>query len=294
MSDVDLDGFSDPWEHIRLLADPTRNAALVDMIVSLAPQRVVVEVGCGSGLLACVAAKAGAKKVYAVEPTPLWADARDLIAANGLESVVEVLPGRIQDVARREADLVFSELLNADPFLEEVLDAMEAAAAWLRPGGLVAPRRLRVWGALVRDGGSAKEARVARQQVAALGERFGLNVQPVHDLIADPGEYAYVTSSVSLASEPVLLWDIAVGTDQRPDDLETVMTATEAGPVGGAVVWFEADYADGVVLHNAPSGGGGHWGHLVSAWPDEIGVRGGESVDVSVEVDGGSVRVSRA
>jgi hypothetical protein len=291
MSEVNLDGFQDPWEHIRLLSDPTRNAALVDMLVSLAPQRVVVEVGCGTGLLSCVAARAGASRVIAVEPTLLWTHARDLVAANHLGDQVEVLPGRIQDLEPRPAGLVFSELLNADPFLEGVLDAMECAASWLGPDGIIAPNTLKVWAALIRDNSSAVEARVARDQVRQISARFNLTDAPLQDLLSNPGTYAYVTTAVELASTPVLLWSLALGTSQRPASRSAELTTTDPGPIGGVVVWFEAHYADGIVLHNAPQTGGSHWGHLVSTWPEEQGTRAGEVVKVQVHVDGGSVRV---
>src|SRR5690606_20161346 len=144
------------WEHVRLLSDRPRNDALITLLRRHAPGARVLEVGCGTGLLSCVAAKLGAARVYAVEPTPLAEEARRLVAHNGLEGVVEVLEAPIEELTPRPVDLAFSELLNADPFYEGLVPAMEAAAAW---GGRLAPRRLRVWTALVRDDSSAREHR---------------------------------------------------------------------------------------------------------------------------------------
>lgn len=44
--------------------------------------KVVLDVGTGSGILAIFAAKAGAKKVYAVEATSMAVNARKLVKAN--------------------------------------------------------------------------------------------------------------------------------------------------------------------------------------------------------------------
>ena len=62
-------GFANPWEHLRLLSDPDRNQALVTLLERRAPGATVAEIGCGTGLLSLVAARLGAKKVFAIEPT---------------------------------------------------------------------------------------------------------------------------------------------------------------------------------------------------------------------------------
>ena len=46
--------------------------------------KVVLDVGTGSGILAVFAAKAGARKVYAVEATPMAKFAQSLVEHNGV------------------------------------------------------------------------------------------------------------------------------------------------------------------------------------------------------------------
>lgn len=53
--------------------------------------KVVMDVGCGSGILSIFAAQAGAKKVYACEASGAANIARTLIKANGFENVIEVI-----------------------------------------------------------------------------------------------------------------------------------------------------------------------------------------------------------
>ena len=52
----------------------------------------MLDVGTGSGILAIWAAKAGARKVYAVEATYMADHARTLCAANGVGDIVEARP----------------------------------------------------------------------------------------------------------------------------------------------------------------------------------------------------------
>ena len=56
------------------------------------PAQTVLDVGTGSGILAIWAAKAGARKVYAVEATYMADHARTLCAANGVGDIVEARP----------------------------------------------------------------------------------------------------------------------------------------------------------------------------------------------------------
>ncbi|MCK6524432.1 50S ribosomal protein L11 methyltransferase [Myxococcota bacterium] len=291
---MDLSQFADPWEQLRLLSDAPRNALLVELLRRRAPGARVLEVGCGTGLLSCAAAALGAKKVYAVEPTPLVEVARALVEANGLSGRVTVLQGTVQSLKPRKVDLIFSELLNADPFLEEVTEAMGAASAWLVPGGHMAPSRLRVYGALVRDQGSAQEVRRATREITSLGSRLGLNVDPVLQALSKPAPYRYVASSLQLCSAPTLLFDLPLGGGAAPPErVEAALMASQADIVGGVAVWFEADYDEGLVLRNSP-GHGGHWGQLVCAWPEERGVAEGQLVRVCVEVTEDGVEVSPA
>ena len=50
-----------------------------------------MDVGCGSGILSMFAARAGAKKVYAIEASNMAQHAKKLTAHNGFSSVIEVI-----------------------------------------------------------------------------------------------------------------------------------------------------------------------------------------------------------
>ena len=51
------------------------------------PNSVVVDIGTGLGILAFLASKAGARKVYAIEPDEVIAVARELAQINSLERI---------------------------------------------------------------------------------------------------------------------------------------------------------------------------------------------------------------
>jgi protein arginine N-methyltransferase 1 len=63
---------------------------------------VVLDVGTGSGILAIWSAQAGARKVYAVEATNVAEHARELVRANGVADIVEVIQGTMEDIVLPE------------------------------------------------------------------------------------------------------------------------------------------------------------------------------------------------
>lgn len=67
----------------------------------------MLDVGTGSDILAIWSAQAGARKVYAVEATKMTEHARQLVKANGLEGVVEVIEGSMEDISLPEKGFCF-------------------------------------------------------------------------------------------------------------------------------------------------------------------------------------------
>lgn len=80
------------------------------------PGDVVLDSGTGSGILALMAAKAGAKKVFAIEYDPYIAKlAMQNVANNGLSDVVEIIVGDVRNVNFPEGtvfDVVIMEMLT--------------------------------------------------------------------------------------------------------------------------------------------------------------------------------------
>lgn len=116
--------------------------------------KVVLDVGTGSGILAVWAAQAGASKVYAVEATDMAEHAKVLVRANGVDSVVEVIQGSMEDITLPEkVDVIISEWMGYFLVRESMFDSVIVARdRFLKPDGKMYPSHARMWFAPIKSG----------------------------------------------------------------------------------------------------------------------------------------------
>jgi protein arginine N-methyltransferase 3 len=74
-----------------MIQDKVRTSTYASFILTnpiLFRDAVVLDVGCGTGILSLLAAKSGAKHVYAVDASDIAERAEQIVKANGLENVI--------------------------------------------------------------------------------------------------------------------------------------------------------------------------------------------------------------
>jgi SAM-dependent methyltransferase len=134
--------------HHRYLHDEPRNRAFQAAIEKLVkPGMRVLDLGSGTGIWACVAARAGASKVVAIEFSDMAAHARETVLRNKLENVVEVIHADIRDVdLPRDFDVVIHELVGGLVWEEDMVELCAIAYdKFLKPGGILIPDIVRVY-----------------------------------------------------------------------------------------------------------------------------------------------------
>jgi type I protein arginine methyltransferase len=60
--------------------------------------KIVLDIGCGTGILSIFAARAGAKHVYAVDNAEIALYAREIVKRNGLTDKITVIKGKMEEI----------------------------------------------------------------------------------------------------------------------------------------------------------------------------------------------------
>jgi predicted RNA methylase len=125
--------------HETMLRDTVRTAAYEEAILSnansLFRDKVVLDIGCGTGVLSLFCAKAGAKQVIAVDNSDIIKQARDIVELNGYSHVVTCVRGKCEDLIANNAlpldgktvDIIVSEWMGYALFFETMLPSVMVA-----------------------------------------------------------------------------------------------------------------------------------------------------------------------
>ena len=122
-----------PAWHFQMMDDSKRNETYEAAIRRAAPGKSVLDIGTGAGLLALMAARAGAAKVTTCESVGLMAArAREIIAQNGLSDRITVIPKPSTDMAvprdmPERAEVLVTEIFASGLITEGVLPTVEHA-----------------------------------------------------------------------------------------------------------------------------------------------------------------------
>ncbi len=246
--------------HRVLLDDATRMDAFERAIrAAVRPGDVVLDLGAGTGILAMLAARAGAARVHAVESTAMARVARQLVAWNGLADRVTVHAADARALAPVEpVDLVVSDFLGRFVVDDGMLEAVAAAARWMKPGARFLPARVRLVVAPVGD--------CFVDAIDSLRPGFyGIDLAPSLVYAENQGYHAALDPAFLLAA-PATFATLDPPRTGGAFDAALTFPLARGGELRGFAGWFEATLAPGIVLSTAP-GIDSHWGQYLMPVP---------------------------
>ncbi|CAH1393308.1 unnamed protein product [Nezara viridula] len=134
--------------HREMLGDIARMEAYQRAINSnFFKEKVVLDVGCGTGILSMMAAKAGASKVVGVDNSDIFNTAVEIVRDNGFESKITLIKGAIENIILEDKfDIIISEWMGYFLLFERMLESIIIARdRFLKKDGLLLPSSCSLW-----------------------------------------------------------------------------------------------------------------------------------------------------
>ncbi|KAL5006044.1 hypothetical protein ScPMuIL_017202 [Solemya velum] len=245
-----FDSYSHLKIHHEMLDDKARTLAYQTAIrqnAHLLTDKVILDVGCGTGILSMMCARYGRpKQVYAVEASDIAEYTKDVIHSNKMSDTVTVLHSKVEEVQLEESvDVIISEWMGTILLFEMMVESVLLARdRLLKDGGTLWPSTASLF--LVPC--SAQKQYGSKMEFWK--DQYGFDLsdlieiakeeflqKPVHNHILDPAD---------CLSEASRILNIDMRSVRREDleqiDLDFEFTVQKSGTLHGFCTWFQVDF----------------------------------------------------
>ncbi|KAG8994028.1 hypothetical protein FRB93_001698 [Tulasnella sp. JGI-2019a] len=132
--------------HALMIQDTVRTSSYARFVLSnpaIFRDAVVMDVGCGTGILSLFAARAGARRVFAIDASNVVEKARQNVKENNFENIITVVRAKVEDLESlpdgiQFVDVIISEWMGYCCIYESMLDSVLIARdKFLRKDGTV-------------------------------------------------------------------------------------------------------------------------------------------------------------
>jgi type I protein arginine methyltransferase len=269
--------------YAKMLADTVRMRAYADALRETVHEgSVVLDIGTGPGVFALLACRAGAARVYAVEPAPIVGVARTLAQANGCSDRITFIEASSCDIDLPErVDVIVADIRGQLPLRGEAVAVLiDARQRHLAPDGTMIPLSDTICAAVV-EAPRSYDGAVGGWDVSGYGLDFAAArdtaTHALWRMAADDGRLLsaarqwvtldYLTIETASARAP-LAWEIS-----------------DAGTAHGIMLWFEACLSAGVSLSTGPTGPQLVYGRVLLPWPAPVRCQPGTRIEVALRAD---------
>lgn len=243
------------------------------------PNDAVLDLGCGPGIFALLACKAGARRVYAIDMNAVVDFGRHLATANGCADRVHFLRGDSRQIHLPErVNVIVADVRGVVPLYSHAINTLgDARTRFLAEGGKMLPSRDTLMAAIVSIPEHYDQLSRAWQSIPGLDLTSGLPIvlntiyrhqlKP-HNVISDARPW-HVLDYLSGAKAPAQA------------RLELPITSDAAGHA--IAVWFETSLLDEIGYSTVPRSEETVYGHLVLPWLEPVALREGDICTVNLQ-----------
>ncbi|ELR21103.1 arginine nmethyltransferase, putative [Acanthamoeba castellanii str. Neff] len=282
--------------HEEMLKDEVRTGKYQAAILhnaALFKDKVVLDVGCGTGILSMFCAQAGAKKVIGVDCSGIIKQAREIVEANGFSDVITLIQGKVEEINLPEGidgvDIIISEWMGYFLIYENMLTTVLVARdRWLKPGGLIFPNRATLYLCGIED------AEYKESKINWWDNVYGFDMSCIKKIaMQEPLVDIVDGGCVITDSYPVLTLDVM---KMQPTDTTFTsnfrLNARRSDAIHAFVAYFDIHFTLGdapVSFSTGPGNPYTHWKQTVFYTDHVIAINRGEVLEGSISCSNGKV-----
>ncbi len=243
---------------------------------------VVADIGTGTGIMALLACRYGARRVFAIEPDSAIEVARAAAQDNGCADRIvffQELSTRVE--LPEPADVIVSDLRGILPLFEQHLPAIaDARRRLLKPGGSLIPLRDTLWAAVI-----AAPRLYKRLNAPWIAQPWDLNLHAGQRVVCNTMCKAQARAADLLTlPRQVATLDYSTLEDSRLR-AELKAEARRRGTAHGVAVWFDSVLTAGVEFSNAPGAPKMVYGQMFFPFPEPVQTGRGDRWAISLQAD---------
>ncbi|KAF8657322.1 hypothetical protein AX16_002244 [Volvariella volvacea WC 439] len=240
-----FESYSENDIHAVMIQDKVRTSTYAHFILSnplLFSDAVVLDVGCGTGILSLFAARGGAKRVIAVDASDIAQKAKKNVTANGMDDVITVIQGKVENIQLpddiKQVDIIVSEWMGYALLYESMLDSVLVARdRFLKPGGVMAPSQCKMMLAL------CDATEIYKDRIGFWNDVYGFDLSEMAKDLYDDA-IVDVVGPETLKSKPYTVKDLVTGqiTTKELDffsPFTLISTAEKRMKINAFVLYFD-------------------------------------------------------
>lgn len=279
--------YSHFYIHEEMLKDKVRTNAYRKAIESNPndfKDKIVLDIGAGTGILSIFAARAGAKHVYAIENAEIAFFAREIVKKNGLEDKITVIKGKMEEIELPvpKVDIIISEWMGYFLLYESMLDCvLWARDKYLVAGGKMLPDRAQIFVASIED------EQYKYNKLNFWNNVYGADMKCLQNVVMKEPLIDVCDGNMINSSECMIL-DLDLVNCKKEDVEFTAnyeLKIFRDDRVHALVSWFDCkfeNFENPVTLSTAPYAEYTHWKQVVFYMDQDLVVRKGDVLKGSV------------
>lgn len=275
--------------HEEMIKDKVRTESYMNSIIQnpqLFRGKVVLDIGCGTGILSIFAARAGAAHVYGIDAADIAVQALEIVTDNGLADKITIIRGKVEEVELpvEKVDIIISEWMGYFLLYESMLDSVIFARdKWLNADGLMFPDKAKMFLSAIED------ADYKERKVNFWDDVYGINMSVIKPTVLAEPIVDVVEHQTIMTNEFCLFtMDLkTIQTSQLEFSAAYTLRAVKNDYCHALVAWFDVEFNHGakqIKLSTSPHRKSTHWKQTVFYLDDVLPMMTGEELKGTIAI----------